>query len=171
MYRFASRGLITPPCGVPQWRFLPARQPTFPVLIPLLNRHLSHFLIRRSTSRSTIRRATHCISSQCGMVSKDTTTHYPSSALSRAGDHHPPAPPVRRTISGGPPTSPHARRLAVRAHFAGRKQVAGPRRLDRLPSHPSCVPHESSAGRLAGGPAAPSRPRRCSPAPHHSMCR
>src|SRR5215831_2370233 len=30
----------------------------------------SHILIRRSTSRSTIRRATHCRSSQCGMVSK-----------------------------------------------------------------------------------------------------
>src|SRR4051794_32234295 len=30
----------------------------------------SHILIKCSTFRSTIRRATHCISSQCGIVSK-----------------------------------------------------------------------------------------------------
>ena len=51
------------------------------VILPSVNRRFpfssrsstgacSHILIRRSTSRSTIRRATHCRSSQCGMVSK-----------------------------------------------------------------------------------------------------
>jgi hypothetical protein len=64
--------------------------------------------------------------------SKETTTHYPSSALSRTRDRHASASPIRRTVSGGPPTSTHASRLTVRSHFAGRKQVADPCGLDRL---------------------------------------
>ena len=108
------------------------RQPRIAVLVPLLDRRLQPHLDQTQHSRSTIRRATHCISSQCGIVSKDTTTHYPSSALPRTRDHHASASPVPRTISGGPPASAHARRLAVRAHSAGRQQVADPRRLDGL---------------------------------------
>src|SRR5205809_6702238 len=45
-----------------------------------------------------------------------TTTHYPTSALPRTCDHHASASSVQWTISGGPATSPHARRLAVRAY-------------------------------------------------------
>jgi hypothetical protein len=68
----------------------------------------------------------------CQTEQKDTTTHYPSSALSRTRDHYASAPPLPRTISGGLAPSPHARRLAVRALSARRQQVADPRRLDRL---------------------------------------
>jgi hypothetical protein len=55
------------------------------------------------------------------IFSKETTTHYPPSALPRARDHHASASPIPRTISGGPSASPHAWRLAVRAHSAGRQ--------------------------------------------------
>ena len=63
MYRLASSGLITPPCGVP------CRLPLPPVMrrVPSASRSstgaLSHSLISRSTCRSTMRRATDCISS------------------------------------------------------------------------------------------------------------
>jgi serine/threonine protein kinase len=40
---------------------------------------------------------------RAAMVSKETTTHYPSSALPRTGDHHASASPIPRTISGGLP--------------------------------------------------------------------
>src|SRR5260370_28338024 len=45
------------------------------------------------------------------MLSKDTTTHSPSSALPGMGDHHPFPSPLRRTVAGGPPAGPHARRF------------------------------------------------------------
>src|SRR5580698_659230 len=66
------------------------------------------------------------------ILSKETTTDYPSSALPRTRDHHASASSVPGTISGGPPTSAHAGRLAVRYHSPGRKQIADPRGLDRL---------------------------------------
>src|ERR1035441_2085436 len=82
---------------------LATRQPPFPVFIPLLDRHLqqnqdqrtqhttgtfNHILIRCSICRSTILRATHCRSSECGIVSKyfdksaSTTSVYPSCSSS-----------------------------------------------------------------------------------------
>src|SRR5215471_15167955 len=66
----ASSGLATPPCGVPRVFRLP----------PLMRRvsfasrssigALSHILMRRRTFRSTTRRATDLINSECGIVSK-----------------------------------------------------------------------------------------------------
>src|SRR5271169_2572788 len=53
----------------------------------------SHILIRCSTRRSTIRRATDFRRSACGMLPKNTTTHYPSPRLSTSGNN--PGPPVR----------------------------------------------------------------------------
>src|SRR5215469_18056333 len=59
-----------PPCGVPQWRSFPPVNRRFPFSSRSSTGAVSHILIRRSTSRSTIRWATHCRSSQCGMLSK-----------------------------------------------------------------------------------------------------
>src|SRR5262249_8839193 len=70
MYKLASIGPAPPPCGVPQWRSFPPVNRRFPFSSRSSTGACSHILIRRSTSRSTIRRATHCRSSQCGMVSK-----------------------------------------------------------------------------------------------------
>src|SRR5215472_19155014 len=69
MYTLASIGLATPPCGVPQWRSFPPVNRRFPFSSRSSTGACSHILIRRSTSRSTIRRATHCRSSQCGISS------------------------------------------------------------------------------------------------------
>ncbi len=122
MYRLDSRGEIGEPCGMP-------------CLVSRLNvvrlfrsrsslsstGALSHILIRCSIRRSTTRRATDFMSSTCGIVSKETTTHYPPSGLPRTGDHHPSASPFSRAVSGSSPTCPHAWRFAVRAHSARRK--------------------------------------------------
>jgi len=97
MYRLASNGLMTRPCGVP-FPLLPVCF-QFPFSSRSATGDSSHIFTRCNTRRSTIRRATHCISSACGMVSKDTTTHYPPSGLRGTGDHHSPASPLPGTIS------------------------------------------------------------------------
>src|SRR6266568_5035409 len=70
MYRFASKGLMTPPCGVPQVLFFPPLTRGLPFPSRSSTGTFNHILIRCSMSRSTIRRATHCINSRCGIVSK-----------------------------------------------------------------------------------------------------
>src|ERR1017187_3406031 len=72
MYRFANSGLITPPCGVPRWLLPRLRHFRFPSCS--LTGAVSHILRRCNIRRSTIRRAALCISSACGIVSKETTT-------------------------------------------------------------------------------------------------
>src|SRR3954464_8491391 len=63
-------GLTTPPCGVPRVLPLPPLMRRVPLLSRSSTGALSHSLISHSTCRSTIRRATDCISSRCGIVSK-----------------------------------------------------------------------------------------------------
>src|ERR1035438_6845640 len=70
MYRLASAGLITPPCGVPRSLSLPPVNRRFPFPSRSSTGTFNHILIRCSMYRSTILRATHCSSSECGMVSK-----------------------------------------------------------------------------------------------------
>ena len=55
------------------------------------------------------------------LVSKETTTDYPPSAVSRAGDHYPPEPPISRTVAGGIRVRAYARPPAVRSRSAGRQ--------------------------------------------------
>src|SRR6516225_4730467 len=88
MYKLLSKGLIGDPCGVPR----PSSR--LRVLRRLLPRSSvsstgasNHILIKCSIAPSTIRRATDLISSACGTLSKEPTTHYPSSAPSREGHH------------------------------------------------------------------------------------
>jgi len=70
--------------------------------------------------RSETRSFTNSIRLSLRMLSKETTTHYPSSALPRTRDYHAPASSLPRTSSGGPTASPHARRIAVCSHSARR---------------------------------------------------
>src|ERR1700746_3056784 len=84
---FASSGERGEPCGMPRrW----SRASVVRVLRPRLSvsstGQSSHILIRCSTRRSTTRRATDLRRSECGMLPKDTTTHYPSPRLSTSGD-------------------------------------------------------------------------------------
>src|SRR5262249_20823120 len=77
MYRFASSGEIGEPCGMPRRLsraavvrvFLPRSSVSSPGLS-------SHILIRCSTRRSTIRRATDLRSSACAMLPKEAVTDY-----------------------------------------------------------------------------------------------
>src|ERR1017187_3794964 len=61
---------MTPPCGVPQVLFFPPLTRGLPFPSRSSTGTFNHILIRCSMSRSTIRRATHCINSRCGIVSK-----------------------------------------------------------------------------------------------------
>src|SRR5271163_4149294 len=74
----ASNGLATPPCGVPRMFPLPPLMRRVPSASRSSIGALSHILMRRRTFRSTTRRATDFISSECGIVSKEaaTTTHH-----------------------------------------------------------------------------------------------
>src|SRR5580698_1548891 len=69
MYRFASSGEIGEPCGMPRRL---SRASVVRVFLPRSSvsstAHSSHILIRCSTRRSTIRRATDFCKSECGMV-------------------------------------------------------------------------------------------------------
>jgi hypothetical protein len=118
---FASKGETTAPCGVPT--FVSDHWPSSDTPA------LSHFWIKRTIRRSATRCWRNFSVHSWLTLSKETTTHYPSSALLETSDHHWSPSPIRRTVSGGPPTSTHARRLAVRSHSAGRKQVADTRRI------------------------------------------
>src|SRR5208337_953467 len=62
---------MTPPCGVPCLLALPPSMRLLPSPSVVSTGALSHCLISRSMSPSTMRRAIDCISSSCGMVSKD----------------------------------------------------------------------------------------------------
>jgi len=104
------------------------------------------------------------MSSECGMVSKETTTHYPPSGLPAASDHHPPASPLPRTVPGGAPARAHARKLAARSHSAGWKQVARPSRMDGRDSHDMSAA-DPPARRLSWGSTPTSRSRRHSSTP------
>src|SRR5215831_6296194 len=67
----ASNGLATPPCGVPRVLLLPPLMRRVP--LPSSRSSigaLSHSLFSRSTCRSTIRRATDLIRSECGIQSR-----------------------------------------------------------------------------------------------------
>src|ERR1019366_9320501 len=108
-----SKGEITAPWGVPT--FVSFHSPSSSP--PAFNL----FWIRRNPGRSAIRCSTNFTSHSCETLSKEATTHYPSSRLSRASDDHPPASSLRGTVSGGPPPRAHAQQLAVRAHPAGRQ--------------------------------------------------
>src|SRR5450759_5012521 len=66
----ASSGLATPPCGVPRVFPLPPLMRRVPSASRSSIGALSHILMRRRTFRSTTRRATDFISSECGIVSK-----------------------------------------------------------------------------------------------------
>src|SRR5712691_9575956 len=59
MYRLASKGLITPPCGVPQVLPFPPLTRGVPSSSRSSTGTFNHILIRRSMSRSTILRAIH----------------------------------------------------------------------------------------------------------------
>jgi len=67
---FCVRGVTTPPCGVPQLLPFPPLTRGLPSSSRSATGTFNHILIRRSMSRSTILRATHLSSSECGMVSK-----------------------------------------------------------------------------------------------------
>src|SRR4051812_26465452 len=83
MYRFAIIGETTPPCGTPQELCLPPVNRRVPFVSVSSTGVLSQSLIRRRTSRSTIRAATDFRRSPCGIVSKyfdrsaSTTSVYP----------------------------------------------------------------------------------------------
>jgi hypothetical protein len=121
---FCVRGVITAPCGVPI--FVSDQVPSSDTPA------FSHFWINRSILGSATRCWRNFSSHSWSRLSKDTTTHYPSSALSRTRDYHASSSPIRRSVSGGPSPGAYARRLAVRAHSAGRQQVAGTSRMDGL---------------------------------------
>jgi len=70
MVRLASSGLTTPPCGVPLRLLLPPLMRRFPAPSRSSTGEVSHSLMNRSTFASTMRRATLCMSSACGIVSK-----------------------------------------------------------------------------------------------------
>src|ERR1035441_1392967 len=101
---FASSGEITAPCGVPT--LVSDHWPSSDT--PAFN----HFWIRRSIRGSATRCSTNFTAHSCDKLSKETTTHYPSSRLPRASDDHPSASSLRGTVSGGPPTGTHAWLLA-----------------------------------------------------------
>src|SRR5689334_12059271 len=105
---FCVRGVITEPCGVPTLVSDHSPSSDTPAF--------SHFWMRRSIRRSATRCSMNFIVHSWLILSKETTTHYPPSALPRARDHHASASPLPRTIAGGPAASPHARWLAVRTH-------------------------------------------------------
>jgi hypothetical protein len=109
----------------------------------------NHFWISRSTRRPATRCWTNFRSHSCDKLSKETTTHYPSSALPGTSDHYSSASSVSRTVSGGSATSTHASRIAFRSHSTGRKQIPDPRRLDRL-QNPCQLSARLSSGGLAG---------------------
>src|SRR5271169_3555427 len=70
---FCVRGVTTAPCGVPSFvsdHWPSSDTPAF-----------SHLLISRSTRLSATRCCTNFIVHSWSMLSKDTTTHYPPSAL------------------------------------------------------------------------------------------
>src|SRR4249920_3799409 len=56
MYRLASKGLMTPPCGVPQVLPFPPLTRGLPFSSRSSTGTFNHILIRRSMSRSTILR-------------------------------------------------------------------------------------------------------------------
>src|ERR1035438_3992411 len=84
MYRFASPGLTHLPCGAPLSSSLPPVTRLFPCSSRSSTGTFSHPWIRCSICRSTILRVTHCISAECGIVSKyfdksaSTISVYPS---------------------------------------------------------------------------------------------
>src|SRR5262245_60096455 len=67
---FWVRGVATPPCGVPRVTFFPPLIRRCPLASVSSTAAFSHILIRRSIFPSLTRRATHVISSECGIVSK-----------------------------------------------------------------------------------------------------
>src|SRR5271167_1913643 len=85
---FASSGESGEPCGMPRRL---SRASVVRVFRPRLSvsstGQSSHILIRCSTRRSTIRRATDFRRSAWGMLPKNTTTHYPSPRLSTSGNN------------------------------------------------------------------------------------
>src|SRR4030065_1174727 len=131
MYTLARRGLMTPPCGVPRLLFRPPVIRRFPLSSRSSTGTLSHILIRRSTSRSTILRATDCLSSRCGMVSKEDTTHYPPPGSSAPGQHRPRTPPPGGSVSRCHGFYPPRREPPPYSRPARRKHVPRPRGLDR----------------------------------------
>ena len=82
---FASNGEATPPCGVPRVAFFPPLIRRFPRSSVSTTGAFSHILISCSIWPSLMRRATHVISAECGIVSKyfdrsaSTTSVCPSS--------------------------------------------------------------------------------------------
>src|SRR6476661_5648645 len=97
---FASRGDITAPCGVPT--FVSDHSPSS------LTPAFSHLWIRPCIRGSATRCWTNFSVHSWLMLSKDHTTHYPSSALSRSRDYHASASSLRGTDSGCPATGTHA---------------------------------------------------------------
>src|SRR5262249_38944486 len=93
MYRFASSGERGEPCGMPRRL---SRACVVRVVRPRWSvsstGHSSHILIRCSTRRSTIRRATDFRRSACGMLPKERATDYPSPGFPRYDNDHPRGP-------------------------------------------------------------------------------
>src|SRR5215831_9532975 len=95
MYRLLSKGLIGDPCGVPRPSSrLRVLRRLFPCSSVSSTGASNHILIRCSMAPSTTRRATDFISSECGIESKEVSTHYPSSQPFRTSHYHPHASPV-----------------------------------------------------------------------------
>src|SRR5437667_9759437 len=65
---FANSGDATPPCGVPRVAFFPPLHRRCPRSSVSSTGAFSHILTRCSIFPSLIRRATHVISAECGIV-------------------------------------------------------------------------------------------------------
>src|SRR5947209_8289852 len=82
---FASSGESGDPCGMPRrWSRASVVRVFRPRSSVSSTGQSSHILIRCSTRRSTIRRATDFKRSAWGMLPKNTTTHYPSRDFPRS---------------------------------------------------------------------------------------
>ena len=92
----------------------------------------SHILIRCSTRRSTIRRATDLRRSEWGMLPKETAADYPSPRYSGGRDGQARAPCFRRSDAGRNRRSQAARRLLPPGHFARRQPLADSSGMDGL---------------------------------------
>src|SRR5207245_6077212 len=86
---FCVRGVATPPCGVPRSRF--SKLPSSSCIGAFSQRSMystAHFSLACFFTARII--------SSWSRLSKEATTHYPSSAPSGASDRHPCSPSVRR---------------------------------------------------------------------------
>src|SRR6516225_4472798 len=123
--RLARRGLMTPPCGVPLSR--PMRLPS-----AICIGAFSHLSMYKSAHGQSVCLRTARISSSGSMLSKNTTTHYPSPRLPTFGDNPPPAASLRGLRSSSAERRAPPRRSIAAGRAPRRQPHTDPSGVDRF---------------------------------------